>query len=145
MNHQRFSAFTRGADVGTKALALPLKIALQAVLVESGFANRLHFGMLRALQQRRHRRLFNVFVIGMNAGGGVNVCVTLGQGYDRWPFRVRHADAHRMRDIRCRHAGNDRIGILSEIRKIDMTVGIYKHRRNPLAWEPKLHRVSGPR
>ena len=49
VNHQWFAAFTRRTNMGAKALTLPRQIALQAVIVKPGFANGLHFGMLRAL------------------------------------------------------------------------------------------------
>ena len=94
MNHQRFATFTRSANVCAEPLSLPLKIAVQTVVIEPGFTNRLYLGVLRSREQIGDRRFFNVFIVGMHTRRCVNIRVPFRQGNDRWPLRHGDADAH---------------------------------------------------
>ena len=67
MHHERLAGFDRGADMNAKALTLPFRLILVPVIVQTGFPNRHHLGMLREAHEFGNRRLFYIGGFGMHA------------------------------------------------------------------------------
>src|ERR1044072_9130968 len=67
MDDERLAAFARRAYVRSEALALPLEIAAQAVVIEPGLADRDEPRMARELHQPRRIHRVAILVVGMHA------------------------------------------------------------------------------
>src|SRR6266487_4951909 len=79
VDDQGFPAIARGADMGAKALALPLEVAAHAVVIEAGLADRDNPRMARKLDQPRRIHRGAVLVVRMHAHAREKIVVGLGK------------------------------------------------------------------
>ena len=122
VDDQRLAGRARGADVGAKARALPFGRVLLPVVVEPGFADRHHLGMVGERDQARHIGFFDAVVVGMDADRRPQVGVALGEAaHAREVFQL-HADAQRGADVVGRHGGEDLVLAAGKVGKIEVTV-----------------------
>jgi hypothetical protein len=124
MNNQWLARFPRGTDMGTEALALPIQIALEAVIIETGFADGHDPGMIRKPDQRFRIRIPSILRIGMDADGRIEVGITSGQCQHVGKTLECHARDQCPADTIGLHRGQQFVLPTRKIRKIEMTVGI---------------------
>src|SRR6266487_5507342 len=79
VDDQGFPAIARGADMGAKALALPLEITAHAVVIEAGLADRDYARVPGKLHQPHRIHCSAVLVIRMHAHAREKVVVGLGK------------------------------------------------------------------
>ena len=128
MDDERLAAGFRRADVRAKALALPLEIAFEPVVVEPGLADRDDLRVRRELDERLRRDHGMLGIVGMRADGGVEIGVTLRERPHLREILERDRDAQRVRDAVLRHVRERARDICRELRKIEMTVRIDERR-----------------
>ncbi len=122
MNNERFADLSGGTDMRAKALPLPPGVALDPVVVQAGFPDGDHLGVISQADQSIDVRFFARSVVRVNAGGGKYVgeaCCDrqdLGKG-----FQV-HGNAKRMGHAVCCHGPGDPAQIGSQFGEIDVTV-----------------------
>ena len=135
MDHQRFTAGPRGADMGTEAFALPFEVAGQPEIVQPGLADRHHLGVVGQRDQFRHRRLGAVFMVRMHAHGRVDIRMRFGERADFGEFFQFHADAQRVAHLVGRHQVEHLGQLAGEVGEIDVAVGIDVHFRYKIKYK----------
>src|SRR5687768_16383101 len=73
MNDKRLPTLPGSADMLPETLPLPLQIAFEAKVIQSGFTDSDYFWMISQRYQLRSLRFGQVFVIGMNADGSKQI------------------------------------------------------------------------
>src|SRR6185437_12651924 len=128
VDHERLAALARGADVGAEALALPLEVALHAVVVEPGLADRDHLRVLRHADQLPDVGLPAIAaLVGMHPGGAPDVrqrARHLEHGRKRLE---RGADGERVRDAASGHALDDGRKVRAQLGEVEVAMGIDQH------------------
>ena len=126
MNDQRLAGLPCSPDVRAKALPLPLGIALDPVIVQTGFPDGDNLGVSSQSNEPGNVRLLAGSVIRVNARRGKYVGKALcdrqhvGKGFKIYRNTKRMRDA--VRGHRARYAAE----ISRQFGKIDMAVRIYK-------------------
>ena len=122
VHDQRQARAARGADMGAKAFALPLDVALGAEIVEAGLADRHHLRVRRETDQRIDVGFGRVLVVGMHADRGAEPIVAQRQLEHLVEFRQRDAHAQRVPDPVVRHFGEHLLQATGKVGKIEVTV-----------------------
>ena len=122
MHNQRQAALVGGFDVGDKAAVLPVQIALAPVVIQPGFADAHHFGVLGVCHQLGGGKFSGVLLVGMYAHGGVDVAVCFGQGQHFGKGIAAHADGQRLAHIGGGHIGQHFRQPVDQIGKIKVAV-----------------------
>ena len=93
MDDKRLAQLFGRANVRAKAFALPFRLVLLPVIVEAGFANGHHLGMLRQTNEFIEAWLACIGRFGMQADAGKDMRMRLGQCQHSWKIFQRHPNA----------------------------------------------------
>ena len=128
MDHERLAGLARRADVAAEALALPLEIAFEPVVVEPRLADGDDLRRGGHRDEVRDRGLRRVRVVRMHADGRVQVGVRVRDRDHCGHAGKFDADAQRVRDRVLAHRVEQRRQVGRELREIEVTVGVDEHR-----------------
>ena len=122
MNNERFARLPGSPYVGAKTLPLPLGIALDPVVVQTGFPDGDNLGVTSQSDESINVRLFAGTVIRVNTRGGKYVGKTFCDRQDLGKGFQVHRHAKRVGHAICSHGPGYTAEIGSQFGKIDVTV-----------------------
>ena len=144
VDHQGQPQLLGGMDVVAKTLTLPCHVGdcsvAQAVIVQAGFANAHHLGVVTDAQQIVQAGFLHIVFIGMHTGSAPKIVMRHGQSmYSGEGFQLG-ADQQGTRDLRIRHVLANLAQVGLQLREVQVAMGIGVHR---LCWANKCRGSSG--
>ena len=143
VDHERLAAASRGANVRAEAIALPLRVAFDAIVVEARLPDGDHLlagGHGEELVQGG-LAIVAAFV-GMHSRGAPEIGLRTGDVPHSGERRERRADRERVGDAVLAHARHHAGEIGTQLREIQVAVGVDEH---PAILLSRVHPLPGQR
>jgi len=127
MDHQGFAAGFGGPDVAAKALPLPFRSILMPVIVQTGFPDGYHPGMIRQPYQGGLIRVRSLRDLRVYAHRGQQIGVAFGQGQN--PGKIFQVDGNTEGGayLVLAHSLQDLGGTFLKFGEIQVAVGVDQH------------------